>query len=558
MKVKNRPRFDIEALREIAGEKVFARGEAYHRDGLVQILSLEPGRVLAQVSGTEDYRTMVTGRGAEIGGECSCPAFEDWGFCTHMVAVALAATGAKGEAESTGALARIRDHLAARGVGALVDMIVDMAERDAVLFQRLDLAAATIDADDKMIEARLRKALDRATRTREFVDNRAASGWAAGVEGVLEAVAGLAAGERANLAIVLVVHAIDRINSAIENMDDSDGHCGGLLRRARDIHLAACRAAKPDPVKLARDLFAREMADEYGAFDRAANHYADVLAEAGLAEYRRLAVAAWEKLPARSGEARMRDQPLDNYGQLIDILDFFAERDGDIDARIALRAKNLSSPLDYLRLGEFCLANGREEEALRRAEEGLWVFEDGRPDERLVFFALKLLLKAGRKEDARALLQKSFQNAPSLELYTRLRKLGGAAARERAIKQLDARIGMEPPTQQRYLVDLLMRVLMHEKLFDAAWAAARKHETSMDVKEALARASEASHPDKALEAYAERVDQLAGLGDKRTYAQAAALVRRMADLRGPTKQGAYVTALKARFARKRNFMKLLG
>ena len=52
------------------------------------------------------------------------------------------------------------------------------------------------------------------------------------------------------------------------------------------------------------------------------------------------------------------------------ILDFFAERDGDVEARIALRMRDLSSPWDYLQLAEFCLSQGRQDEALRRAEEG--------------------------------------------------------------------------------------------------------------------------------------------------------------------------------------------
>lgn len=42
------------------------------------------------------------------------------------------------------------------------------------------------------------------------------------------------------------------------------------------------------------------------------------------------------------------------------------------------------------------------------------------------------------------------------------------------------------------------------------------------------------------------------------YAEAAALVSRMAALRSAADQATYVAALKARFGRKRNFMKLLG
>lgn len=65
MKAIKPPRFDIEAVRELAGDKVFARAKAYFSAGQVEILSIEPNRVLAQVAGTEDYRTVLTWGGRE-------------------------------------------------------------------------------------------------------------------------------------------------------------------------------------------------------------------------------------------------------------------------------------------------------------------------------------------------------------------------------------------------------------------------------------------------------------------------------------------------------------
>jgi hypothetical protein len=46
-------RFDLDTLRSLAGEKAYARGEAYFREGHVQILAIGPKRVLAQVPGTD-------------------------------------------------------------------------------------------------------------------------------------------------------------------------------------------------------------------------------------------------------------------------------------------------------------------------------------------------------------------------------------------------------------------------------------------------------------------------------------------------------------------------
>jgi hypothetical protein len=107
-----------------------------------------------------------------------------------MVATALAANaaGENGDADGAGALARIRDHLKNRSVDALVETIMDLAERDPALFRRLDMAAA-VEADDKTLDARLRRGIDDATRTRGFVDYREAASWAVGVEEVLDAVA---------------------------------------------------------------------------------------------------------------------------------------------------------------------------------------------------------------------------------------------------------------------------------------------------------------------------------------------------------------------------------
>lgn len=558
MKVRNKSRFDVGALRDLAGAQAFARGKAYFRDGQVTILRVEKGRVTARVAGSEDYRTVLTGRGEEVGGECSCPACEREGSCKHMVAVGLAvnAAGEQIEVEGSGALARIRDQLKAKGIDALVEMILGLAEQDTALFHKLDMAVATTHGDDKAVEPRLRRAIDDATRIRGYVGYREARGWAAGVDEALEAVADLVPAGRARIALTLANRAIDRIQQAFESIDDSDGHWGALLHHAGEVHLAAASAARPDPVTLARELFKRETESDSDAFSGAAQLYADVLGEAGLAEYRRLALAAWDKLPVRTGAKREFESSGDYY-RLAGILDFFAERDGDVDARIALRAKDLVSPWSYLQLAEFCLSCGRTDEALRRAEEGLWMFEDDRLDERLLLFVVRLLSKAGRKADAEQHLWRAFERVPSLELFKQLRKLGGVAARDRALASLEARLGKKAQPLGSAAADLFVHVLMREKMFDAAWAAVRSHGVFPTLKESLARKSETTHTAEALATYAERVEQHAAVGGNTGYAEAAKLITRMATLRDAVAQAAYVATVRERHGRKRNFMKLL-
>lgn len=434
-------------------------------------------------------------------------------------------------------------------------MILDLAEQDPELFRKLELDSALVQADDGTLEKRLRKAIDGATRIGSYVDYRQARSWSAGVDAALDAVENIASGPRAGLALKLADHAIERLGKAFESIDDSDGHLGSLLGRAREIHLAAAQAARPEPVALARSLFKREMEDDFGAFGDAVADYADVLGEQGLAEYRRLATAARKKVPARSGRSRADYDGVGSVHQLMDILDFFAERDDDVEARIALRRKQLSSSWDYLQLAEFCLSQGRNEEALRYAEEGLWQFEDDRTDERLLFFVSELLTESGRKEDAEAHLWRAFQKAPSLNIYKQLRSTGGKPAAERALAFLESRLGDKKRDTWRDRPDLFIEILMDERQFDAAWSALRKFDASDHIKQRLVIATDTDYPQEALEFYAVQVERFAVSA---AYQEAVKVIARMAKLRSTGEQAAFVAELKLRHGRKRNFMKLLG
>ena len=91
------------------------------------------------------------------------------------------------------------------------------------------------------------------------------------------------------------------------------------------------------------------------------------------------------------------------------------------------------------------------------------MFEDERPDERLVLFAADMLSKAGRNEDAEAHVQRAFEKAPSLHLYSRLRKFGGEEMRDRAVSFLEAKQASGERIHWFQPSDLLVRIWMQEK-----------------------------------------------------------------------------------------------
>jgi uncharacterized Zn finger protein len=385
-------RFDVAALRELAGEKVFARGLEYKEKGQVEIISIDRSRVLARVIGSQLYRTELKGRGTKPFGTCSCPAFSDWGFCKHLVATGLTANGLGPEAAEQAAnrLSKIRDHLRGKGIEPLIDMIVNLAESDPNLLHDLELASAVETADDATLFAQFKKAITDATRTHGYIEYGEAPAWAEKVERLLDRIAALISGGRAELALRLLDYIFTRMDQALQNMDDSDGEGAAAYARACEIHLAACSKAKRDSIVLAGELFRREIGSEWDFFAGASEIYADVLGEAGRAEYRRLASEAWQSIkPVRPSGQRIDDEQSSARYRLAAILGAFAKQDGDVDAGIAIRAKDLATAYDYLGIAQLCLANQRHAEATKWAEEGLWQFED-HPDERLVFFTADL------------------------------------------------------------------------------------------------------------------------------------------------------------------------
>jgi hypothetical protein len=175
-----------------------------------------------------------------------------------------------------------------------------------------------------------------------------------------------------------------------------------------------------------------------------------------------------------------------------------------------------------------------------------------------VLFTANLLIKAERRSEAEVVLKRAFERAPDFNVYLRWREAGGKAACDQAIALVETRAAAETASSFGHPADLCVKILMHEGQFETAWAMTRKYRVSGSAKEGLARASEADHPREALNVYAERVDELANGGGNRAYEEAAGFIARMGRLRSPAEQAAYVAAVKERFGRKRNFVKLLA
>jgi hypothetical protein len=76
-------------LHELAGPKVYARGEAYRAGGAIQLHEHTRDEAIGEVTGSQPYRVELKLTPKGLIADCTCPAMSDHGFCKHAVALGL-------------------------------------------------------------------------------------------------------------------------------------------------------------------------------------------------------------------------------------------------------------------------------------------------------------------------------------------------------------------------------------------------------------------------------------------------------------------------------------
>lgn len=417
---------DRRTLRRMAGARSFERGEDYFASGQVRALAEHEEAITAKVLGTREYRVKLWVEAGDLEFSCTCPVGTDGAFCKHCVAVGLAwleqgregGATSKKPAKPSVTMDDVRTYLTAQGKAALVDLLMAQAMEDDRLRQRLLMKAAK-KAPKGLDLATYREAIDSAVGAGEFVDYGSAHDYARGIDEVIDLIEELLKEGHAAEVIDLTEHALATVENAMGSVDDSDGHMGGILERLQEIHHAACKKAKPDPETLAKRLFEWELRADWDTFYGAAEKYADVLGETGLAVYRKLAEAEWARVPAlESG----RDDP-EKYGKrfrITHIMETLARQTGDVEAVAAVKKRDLSSPYAYLQIAETYKQARKHDLALEWAERGLKASPQ-RTDSRLREFLADEYHRRKRHEEAMDLVWAEFADSPSLEQLQNLK-----------------------------------------------------------------------------------------------------------------------------------------
>jgi hypothetical protein len=349
--------------------------------------------------------------------------------------------------------------------------------------------------------------------------------------------------------------------------DDSDGRLGDILSEIAAIHHEAAGRAGTAPRELAKDLFDLQLADGYDFF--VLEHYLPALGKEGLAAYRKLALDAWKTVPQLAPGSRT-DRHAGQRDEIVGIMKTLAEMDGDVNALVEVLKRDLADLHAYLEIAQVLQRAGRQDEALKWAEDGRRAFarEAGYG---LDDFLVAEYHRRGRHDEAIALRWANFAKNPALRGYQEVKASADRAAswsawREKALAVL--RKQQTAPRSRGLQYGwyepggaVLIEVFLWEGDPVAALETARARSCPSRLWLQLAKALEPDRPDDAIAIYREQIKSIVRLTGNQAYDQAADLLRRirglMARARRSGEFAAYLQALRIEHKAKRNFIQRL-
>lgn len=575
--------FSSATVRDLAGPQSYARGVAYLAEGRVIPEAGGELRVRATVQGTVPYVVELWADENGPGWTCTCPAAADGAFCKHCVAVACLYDDVLDDETASGdsgadviALPHVEPSVSGVDLAGfasalpherLVEIVLAQVGSDWRLRERLAAEARAARGEGPDLDT-WRRRVDAAFAPYDnFVDYREAAGWAREVDDVLDALDDLCDAGEPDAVAVLAEHAHRCADAAIQYVDDSDGWLTGISDRLSDLHLRACDEGDADPIALARRLADLELTSELDGFHRAAATYAEVLGEAGIAEYRRLVEPRWRQAVTGDGEwstgrFRVREAMIG-----------VALAGGDPDDLIEVRRHDLRVPDDYLEIARTLHDAGRTDEAIEWARQGLDAFADRAwQTPPLRAFLSERLRAHGDTAGAVDLYWEAYEHRPTLESYRRLQAEcpvdDTERWRSRCIESLHFRIAdssgdvaQDRAGQRAAVPQVLVEILAHEGDVDAAWQAATDHGCDDRMWLVLARARERAHPLDAIGVYEREV--FAQIDRKKNDAYRAAVdlmarIERLASVAGhPERFLDVLTRVRIQHKAKRNLKTLL-
>lgn len=425
-------------MKRIFAETIYERGKEYHLEGKVHDLSFRNGTLSGKVKGSQgySYEVMLTKRGKELTGYCSCPYPDN---CKHMVAVLLEALNNVPSTSDVRAYFsadithnKMVEYLKTLPEKELRSLVLDLMARHPEEEERMELFLM-LPEDTEGFMKRARAIVNETFGRRSFIDYYEVGDYTSRLIELSKMGKRLLSMGYPALAALFYEYMIKKGEKRLQSLDDADGFYSSFIASLYpEWGEALAKVEDLDFRKLAKKLIEKMDNDliEPGDIVR---DFGEALGEDGIDYLRTTLERVLDK--ERDNKEKFLKTTLMSirFESAREILKAIALKRGEIDRYIELcmYEPNIRQYLDAIRLLKQA---GQFERALKTAEKGNEQYANNYD----LRFSKAELLFALNREEAKPFALENFRVYPELETFEFYLKMVAPQEREAEIeKQLD-------------------------------------------------------------------------------------------------------------------------
>ena len=307
------------------------------------------------------------------------------------------------------------ENLVSLGPEKLAKMLLKEVEKSDALSRNIELSLAA-RGSVKELAKHLRQKFKQCIKKNYFIGKGGSFAYSDELDDLRETITEKILPKDPETAAALLEEFIDLHTKAFYVADDSYGAVSDVFRQAvKDWGAAWSRVQGKDTSILARKVYAKRSANDYGVYDEIVPAFGEVLGENGLAVLEQLALKELKKLPAIPDDDKQRhfDETWSARCRIGHIMEGIADLRKDPDSFIEA-VRILGKETVYgVEIAERLMAAGRFAEALEWFNRNSGVQRTYEiPD-----LKAKCLIALDRKDDARDVLWKHFLQTFDSEAY---------------------------------------------------------------------------------------------------------------------------------------------
>jgi hypothetical protein len=353
------------------------------------------------------------------------------------------------------------ENLVSLGPEKLAKMLLEEVENSEALSRRVELSLVA-KGSVKELAKHLRRKFKQCIKKKYFIGKGGSFQYSNELDDLRMTITEKILPEEPETAAQLLEEFIDLHTKAFYVADDSYGVISDVFRQAvKDWGTAWSRVQGKDTATLARKVYAKHIANDYGVYDEIVPALGEALEENGIAVLEQLALEELKKLPAipDDDKGRQFDEPWSARCRIGHIMEGIADIRKDPDSFIEAAGILGRKTIYGVEIAERLMAAGRFDEALEWLKSSTGV----QRKYEIPYLKAECLITLGRQDDARDVLWKHFLQTFDSKAY----KEAFSLAKPEEHEQLQ-REAMATAIQSSRLLDALSFLVAEGFLREAA------------------------------------------------------------------------------------------